>query len=127
MDITLAIFSTLIIAMSLYGVIWPPRILVIARRFMIGPGIWAAAGIRLLLAVLLWFGAPVSLTPVAFRVLAFIALLAAVGLTIMGTDRLLKLLDRLESWPTIVVRLQGIVGVGFGAFIVWSVWPALAT
>ena len=127
MDITLAIFSTLIIAMSLYGVIWPPRILVIARRFMIGPGIWAAAGIRLLLAVLLWFGAPVSLTPVAFRVLAFIALLAAVGLTIMGTDRLLKLLDRLESWPTIVVRLQGIVGVGFGAFILWSVWPALAT
>ena len=127
MDITLAIFATLIIAMSLYGVIWPPRILVIARRFMIGPGIWAAAGIRLLLAVLLWFGAPVSLTPVAFRVLAFIALLAAVGLTIMGTDRLLKLLDRLESWPTIVVRLQGIVGVGFGAFILWSVWPALAT
>ena len=127
MDIALAIFSTLIIAMSLYGVIWPPRILVIARRFMIGPGIWAAAGIRLLLAVLLWFGAPVSLTPVAFRVLAFIALLAAVGLPIMGTDRLLKLLDRLKSWPTIVVRLQGIVGVGFGAFILWSVWPALAT
>ena len=127
MDITLAIFSTLIIAMSLYGVIWPPRILVIARRFMIGPGIWAAAGIRLLLAVLLWFGAPVSLTPVAFRVLAFIALLAAVGLPIMGTDRLLKLVDRLESWPTIVVRLQGIEGVGFGAFILWSVWPALAT
>ena len=127
MDIALAMFSVLIIAMSLYGLVWPARILVIARRFMIGPGIWVAAGIRLLLAVLLWFGAPVSLTPVAFRVLAFIVLLAALGLPIMGTDRLLKLVDRLESWPTIVVRLQGIVGVGFGAFILWSVWPALAT
>jgi hypothetical protein len=125
LDITLALFSALIIAMSLYGAAWPPRILVIARRFLVSSGIWVAAGIRLSLAVLLWSAAPVSLTPVAFRALAFLALLGAVGLPIIGTDRLLKLVDRLEAWPPIVIRLQGIVGVGFGAFILWSVWPAL--
>ncbi len=123
---TLAILAALIIAMSLYGVVWPPRILVIARGFMVSPGIWAAAAIRLLLAVLFWFAAPVSLTPVVFRVIALLALAAAVGILIVGTERLLKLVDRLESWPNIVIRIQGIVGCGFGAFTLWSVWPAVA-
>ena len=79
--------------MSLYGLAWPASILLIARRFMVGPGIWAAAGIRLCLAVSLWFAAPNSLTPTAFRVLACVAPVAAVGLPIMGTDRLLQLID----------------------------------
>lgn len=124
--ITLSILAALIIAMSLYGFVSPPRILAIARRFMVSPGIWAAAGIRLLLAVLFWFSDPVSLTPVAFRLFAILALAASVAIPIIGTQRLLELADRLESWPNIVVRVQGIVGIAFGAFILWSMWQAVS-
>lgn len=124
MATTLAIFSALVIAMSLYDVIWPPEILVFARRCTVRPGIWVAAGIRLLAAVLLWATSPICQTPMVFKVLASLALVAAVALPAMGTARLVDLVERLESWPTMVVRLQGLFGVCFGAFVLWPIWPA---
>ena len=125
MATTLAVFAVLVIALSLYGVKSPVAVLQISRRFMVSPGIWVAAAIRLLLAVLFWFAAPVSMTPVAFRVLALLVLAAALTHPLVGTERLLKLVDRVESWPNSVVRLQGLVGIGFAAFILWSLWPAV--
>ncbi len=122
MAVTLTIFSVLVIAMSLYGVIWPVKILAFARRFLVSPGIWAASGLRLMGAALLWFTAPVSQTATVFRVLAALVLVAAVAIPVMGTARLVSLLE----CPTIVVRLQGLIGIGFGGFVLWSIWPAVA-
>ena len=38
MATTLAIFSVLVVVMSLYGAIWPRQILRFARLFMVSPG-----------------------------------------------------------------------------------------
>jgi hypothetical protein len=122
----LALVAVLVAGMSLYGVISPPRILAFARHFVVRPGIWAATAIRLLLAVLLWLSAPVCRTPLAFEVLAVIALGAAVALPLLGSARLLALLDKLASWPTLVVRIEGLVGIGFGIFLLWSLQPVFS-
>jgi len=122
----LALVAVLVAGMSLYSVISPPGILAFARRFMVSPGIWAATAIRLLLAALLWLSAPVCRTPLVFEVLAVVALGAALALPVLGSARMLGLLDRLASWPALVVRIQGLVGVGFGLFLLWSLWPALS-
>jgi hypothetical protein len=122
---TLVVFSALVIAMSLYGIVRPTRIPVFARRFMVSPGIWIATGIRLLLAILLWSTARLCRTPAVFRVLAVLVLAATIVIPLMGSKRRIGLVDRLESWPSLVVRWQGIFGIGFGVFVLWSIWPAV--
>ncbi len=125
MAITLAIFSGMIVALSLYGVVLPLKLTAFVRRFMVGPGIFGAMAARLLLAALLWFSAPVAHTPTTFKILAVLALVAAVVLPFVGARRLLKLIDKVASWPSLAIRLQCVLGVAFGAFLLWSVSPGL--
>ncbi len=125
MTVALAIFSVLIIAMSIYGVVQPLKLTSLARRFMISPGVWGAVAIRVLLAGLLWFTAPISHTPLTFKVLALLTLLAAIALPIVGAARLMKFIDYLAFWPPIAIRIQCLLGVALGAFLLWSLSPGL--
>ena len=126
MTVALALFSVLIIAMSIYGVVQPLKLTVLVRRFMISPGVWGAVAIRLLLAGLLWFSAPFSHTPLTFKVLALLTFLAAITLPMIGAARLMKLIDYIATWPPIAIRVQCLLGVALGAFLLWSLSPGLA-
>ena len=118
----LAIVSILIIALSLYGVLLPDRLLQRARRLIEGgSGIWIAVAVRLLLAVLLWLSASLSQTPALFRILAGLMLLAVVALLIAGRSRLNQFVAYIASWPAWVIRLQCLLGVVLGAIILWSI------
>ena len=121
----LAIVSVLLSALFVLGVLLPHRFIGIARGFMTGPGIGGAVAIRLLLAVLLWLSAPASSTPVAFRILALVMFAAAFAALMLGTDRIVKLIDRMAGWPPVVIRLPSAVGLAFSAFMLWSVAPAI--
>lgn len=125
MAIALAILSIVILALSLYGVLLPRKLVALVRGLLAGPGFWSAVAIRLLLAVLLWFSAPASHTPTTFKVLAVLALVAAFALPIIGELRILKLIDYLASWPTMAVRLQCVLGLAFAGFLLWSVSLAI--
>ncbi len=126
MTVALAIVSALIIAMSMYGVVQPLKLTMLVRDFMISPGVWGAVAIRLLLAGLLWFTAPTSHSPITFKILALLTLLAAVALPIIGAGRLMKFIDYLASWPPVAIRIQCLLGVALGAFLLWSLSPGLA-
>jgi len=126
MTVALAIFSISIIAMSIYGVVQPSKLTALVRRFMISPGVWGAVAIRLLLAWLLWFSAPFSHTPLTFKILALLTFLAAIALPMIGAARLMKFIDHLASWPPIAIRVQCLLGVALGAFLLWSLSPGLA-
>lgn len=122
MAIALAVFAVVIAVASAAAVIFPSGIVSYAAEYLAQPGgIWWASSTRLLLAVLLWFSAPVSRTPITFKVLAVVALLAAVGFLILGSGRLLILLNWLASQPQWIVRVPSGLGVAFGAFLLWSV------
>ncbi len=126
MSIALAIFSLIIVLLSAYGFIQPLVLTSFVRRFMAGLGLWVAVVARLILALLLWFSAPLSHTPVTFQVLAILALVAAIGLPIIGAQRILKLLDWVASWRQLAIRLWCLLGVGFGGFLLWSISPIWA-
>ena len=127
MPIILALFSVTLVALSLYGVIMPLKLAVLVQLFLNKFEVRGAAVIRLFLAVVLWLCAPVSHTPVVFKVLAVIMLATAIVLLTIGRVRLQKLIDWVTTWPPITIRLQCAVGVGFGAFLLWSVSPGLST
>ncbi len=125
MAITLAIFSGMLVALSLYGVVLPLKLTALVRCFMVGPGLLGAVAARLLLAVLLWFSAPVAHTPTTFKFLAILVVVVAVALPLVGAERVLKLIEKMASWPSFAIRLQCVLGVAFGAFLLWSVSPGL--
>ncbi len=79
----------------------------------------AAIALRLGLGTLLWYAAEQLRFPGAMRILAMIAFAAAVGILIMGRERL----DRLVTWwltrPDSLMRVSTAVAALFGAFLVY--------
>lgn len=125
--IVLALLATLIVGLSFWGVLSPQNLVSFVRTFMRRPGsIVFAVTIRILLATVLWIVAPASNTPAIFKILAGIVLLAALGIALAGPGRVSKLIEYVASWPRIVVRLQCLLGVAFGLFLIWSGSPAWA-
>ncbi len=125
--LALVLFSTFFVGLSAWGAVFPSRLVSFVRASMNKGGIVTAVGSRLFLAVLLWVTAPMSHTPSIFVVLAALVLAAAIPVALMGTELTLKFIDRLTSWPDIVIRLPCVLGVALGVFIIWSVshvWTA---
>ena len=121
----LAVVSGLLGVLFLLGVLSPSRLFMIARRFIGGTGAGGAAAVRLLLAVLLWFSAPVASTPEAFRTLALVMVVAAAGALVLGKDRVARLADRMAGWPPALVRLPIAIGLALCAFMLWSISSAI--
>ena len=126
MPILLAIVSTIIVVLSLYGVLQPEGLVAWVRGFMARrQGLATAIGVRLLLAGLLWFTAADARTPTVFRVFAILTLIAAFVFPFVGIDRIRKLIDYVAGWPSWALRLDCLMGVALGVFLLWSIWPAL--
>ena len=121
MPIALAIFAVIIVVASAIAVVFPSELLNYVLELMAGSGIWWAASTRVLLAVLLWFSAVASRTPITFRALAILALASAVFLVVIGSEGLIHIIDWFSSWPLWGVRLPSALGVAFGLFLLWSI------
>ena len=122
----LAILSALLSALFLLGVFRPRTLMAVARSVLGGTGVAGAVGIRLVLAALLWFSAPVSSTPGTFRILASVMLVAAISALVLGTDRVVRIVDRMAGWRPAFVRLPIAIGLVLCVFMLWSVLPAIS-
>ena len=121
MPIAMAIFAIFIVVASVIAIVFPSELLNYVLEVMVGPAIWWAAAARVLLAVLLWFSAVASRTPITFRVLAILALTSAVFLVVIGSEGLIQIIGWFSSWPLWGVRLPSALGVAFGLFLLWSI------
>ena len=121
----LAVVSGFLGALFLVGVLHPRWLVMLARRFVGGTGVWGAVAVRLLLAALLWFSAPVASTPATFRALALVMAAAAVGALVLGKDRVARIADRMAGRPPLVVRLPIAIGLALSAFMLWSISSAI--
>ena len=121
----LALVSTLLGALFLLGVVRPQRLVAVARSILQGTGVVGAVGVRLALAALLWYSAPVSSTPGGFRMLATVMLVAAFSALVLGKDRVVRLVDRMDGWRPALVRIPIAAGLAVCLFMLWSVSPAI--
>ena len=79
----------------------------------------AAIAIRLGFGMLLWYAAADLRWPYAMRILAAIAFLAAVGILIMGRDRLDRLVDWWLTRPDSLFRVSMLFAAAFGGLLVY--------
>ena len=121
----LAVVSGALGVLFLLGVVKPHRLVAVARNLLGGTGVAGAVAVRLVLAALLWFSAPASSTPGAFRILASVMLVAALSALSLGTDRLAGTVDRMAQWRPYLLRLPFAAGLAVCVFMLWSVSTAI--
>ena len=115
------LFGAAIVTLSLVGLVVPARLMAMVGGVMgRAMGMWIASGARVVLGVALIVAAPQSMFPTAFVALGWIALVAAVALPLIGRGRVGSLLIWLEKMPSLLVRLWLLVGVAFGAFLMYG-------
>ncbi len=114
------LFSLAILAVCVYGVVSPTGYIGFAKKTFAALGVWGASTLRVLLAVSLWVVADQSVTPIVFRALALMSGLAALAVPIIGAARIEQLIQWVAEQPAWVVRSTCALGIGLGAFLLWS-------
>lgn len=111
----------IIVVLAGWGVVRPGQLMALVSSVLNRQwGIYFGAGIRLVLGAALLIAAPASRFPVGFEVLGWAAILAALGLFVMGQNATRKLIAWFEQLSRPVLRLWLLFGVAFGAFLVYS-------
>ena len=119
---TVYLFGVVIVALSVWGVVVPNRLIALVTGSMNrGAGLYVGIGSRVVLGVALIVAAPPAKFPTLFAVLGWISIAAAIALALFGRTRLRALLGWFERLPTTLVRLWLMVGVVLGAFLLYGV------
>jgi len=111
--------GVLIVVLGLVGLIQPDRFRGLFSVMNSRSRFALAIGTRLAMAGLLWWLADELRHPNVIRVLAVIALIAAIVLPIMGRARLDRLIDWWLSRSDGLLRVSALFAAGFGAFLVY--------
>lgn len=115
------LFGILIAALSLWGLAVPGKLLDLVRgTAMRAGGIYIAVVARLILGAALIVAAPASTSPRLFTILGWAAVVAAVGLAVMGRARLLRFIAWYEGLSPALIRIWLVFGFAFGALLVYG-------
>lgn len=116
------LLGILIAGLSLWGLVAPGRLVDLVHRVAARRGgIYVAVVVRLIMGVALIVAAPASAFPRVFGVLGWVAVIAAIGLAIMGRNRLLKFIAWYERLSPALLRLWLVFGFAFGGLLVYGV------
>ena len=120
MLIIVAVLGSGITLIGLLGVA-QPRVVIgaIEGIWESSDGLYLAAASRGVLAVIFILAAPASRFPMALYVLGGLALGTAIGLLIVGHERVQRLLEWWIARPDGFMRVWGLLAVAFGAFLVY--------
>jgi hypothetical protein len=114
-------FGALILVASLWGMVAPAGLIAVVRRVARhSAGLGFAVALRIVLGAALLTAAQVSDFPAIFTALGWIAILAAIGLLILGRSRMSQLVGWVARWPLGTIRVVLVFGLLFGAFLIYG-------
>lgn len=119
MKLIVAGFGVLIVLVGLLGLVSPARFRALFERMTSQTRFLAAIILRLGLGALLWIVADALRFPQLMRILAAISIIAAVGILIMGRERLDRLVDWWLARSDGLLRLSTFFAAAFGGFLVY--------
>jgi hypothetical protein len=119
--VVVQIFGALIAVMCLWGLVAPKQLLGLVRRVADNSaGLGVAIAVRILLGAVLLTAAQVAKFPMTFTILGWVAIVAAIGLLIMGQSGMVKLVAWVARWPEAIIRTWLVFGLAFGAFLIYG-------
>jgi hypothetical protein len=121
-EMIVVLFGSLILALSVWGIGAPARLMQFVRQLIErDAGILAAILVRVILGLALLGAASDSRFPGTFRVLGWIAIIAAVGIVVIGKARVRRLVTRFYRLQPGFVRASLLIGIVFGSILVYGV------
>jgi hypothetical protein len=113
--------GSIISLVCLTGVMLPAQLLHAVKASWQYPGaMYVAVMVRLAIGVLLVLAAPHSRFPLAFEVLGWVAIMAALLVPVVGRERIGRLLDWWSLRSNLSIRLWSLAGLVFGCFLVYG-------
>jgi len=120
--IIILLFGIIISFLCAFGIYKPERLMSLVTDVFAKPiGMVLAVGVRVVLGLSLLFAASASLYPGVLHVLGVIALIAAVGILMIGRERIERILQWAGKFSLITFRLWLVFGLLFGLFLVHAV------
>ena len=119
MTVIVAVFGALITLLGLVGLLQPERFRSMFTAMDSQTRFILAIALRLAMGGVLWWLADELRHPQVMRVLAAIAIFAAVMLLIMGRERLDRLIGWWLSRSDGLLRLSALFAAAFGVFLVY--------
>ena len=119
MTILIAILGALAVLLGVIGVVQPNRFRSMFEGMDSQVRFRLAIVIRLAMGALFWWLAEELRHPHIMRILAVIAVAAAVVIVIMGRERLDKFIGWWLSRPDGVLRVSALFAAAFGAYLVY--------
>ena len=114
--------GTTVFVLSAWGIFSPAALIkMVAQAIDQGYGMYVGVIVRLVLGAALVIAAPVSHFPTVFQVLGWIAIAAAVGLILIGRERVRRIIARFEQLSSSAIRAWLLFGMAFGGFLVYGV------
>jgi hypothetical protein len=117
------VLSTCVAIIGAIGLIHPEALVGIARHFVTSAGLYAAAGLRILLGIALLLAAPTSRAPGVIRILGAVALVAGFVTPFFGPERARAIVDWMSSQGPFLMRAWAGFAVALGCFLVWALLP----
>lgn len=81
-------------------------------------GLLFGAGFRIVFGIALWFSAPSSSAPLAFRILGVVLVASGLSMPLIGPERLARLMRWFVGLGPAVMRIWGVVAVAFGVWLI---------
>jgi len=119
MTVIVAVFGALVALLGLVGLVQPERFRSIFTAMDSQTRFIIAIALRLAMGGVLWWLADELRHPHVMRVLAAIAIFAAVMLLIMGRERLDRLIGWWLSRSDGLLRVSALFAAAFGVFLVY--------
>ena len=121
MLVIISVFGVLIVAMSLWGLYQPQSVVRLVRSVATSRfGMPFAVSVRVLLGFALIFAASSTPFPQIIFALGVIALIAAVGIFLMGMERINRLVDWFANASAATLRAAFVFGAAFGGFLLYA-------
>ena len=119
MTLVVAVIGALVLLLGLVGLVQPDRFRAMLGTMDSQVRFRLAVVTRLAMGALLWWLADELRHPHVMRILAVIAIAAAVGVLVMGRDRL----DRMVNWwlsrSDGLLRVSALFAAAFGGYLVY--------
>jgi hypothetical protein len=116
-------FGWLVIGTGGWVAIQPSGLVDLANVVLRPERLWIVIGLRLTIGALMWVSAATSRTPRTLKALGALMILSGLSIPLVGLEGVRAIVEWGGGLEPIALRLVGLITIGFGAFIVWSLWP----
>jgi len=113
--------GVLAVLLGLAATVRPRQLLRLARRLTVGTWLRVVVfAVRVALGTVLILVAPSTLLPLPLQVVGVLLIVAGIVVLVIGNDGVQRLLNRALSLGPVAVVVGGILGVLFGALLIYA-------